>query len=99
MEGPEGGGGGWGILISFPSKLFFSNPSSTCSSPTIPACVAQTEIPFPFFYCFCFMNLSPSAQNPIPQALKRHIPAPILPLQDPHDAQGFDEDLPCILLT
>jgi len=32
-DGHEGG-----VLIPFPSKLFFSNPSS---NPTIPACVAQ----------------------------------------------------------
>ena len=30
-------------------EIVFSNPSS---NPTIPACVAQIEIPFPFFYCF-----------------------------------------------
>ena len=35
--------------IPFPSKLFFSNPSS---NPTIPACVAQPEIQFPFFNYF-----------------------------------------------
>ena len=62
-EGREGG-----VLIPFPRKLFFSNPSS---NPTIPACVAQTEIPFPFFYCFFFMNPSHSAQNPISQPLKK----------------------------
>ena len=66
-EGHEGG-----VLIPFPSKLFFSNPSS---NPTIPACVAQIEIPFPFFYCFCFMNPSPSAQNPISQPLKKANPS------------------------
>ena len=33
VEGHEGG-----LLIPFPSKLFFSNPSS---NPTVSACVAQ----------------------------------------------------------
>ena len=68
------GWGSWrgGVLISFPSKLFFSNPNS---NPTIPACVTQIEIPFPFFYCFCFMNPSPSAQNPISQPLKKANPS------------------------
>ena len=61
-----------GILIPFPRKLFFSNPSS---NPTIPAYVAQIEIPFPFFYCFFFMNPSPSAQNPISQPLKKANPS------------------------
>ena len=37
LEGREGG------------VLIFSNPSSNA---TIPARVAQIEIPFPFFYCF-----------------------------------------------
>ena len=67
-------GGGGGELIPFPRKLFFSNPSS---NPTIPACVAQIEIPFPFFYCFFFfvMKPSPSAQNPISQPLKKANPS------------------------
>ena len=61
------------VLIPFPRKLFFSNPNS---NPTIPACVAQIEIPFPFFYCFfSFMNPSPSAQNPISQPLKKANPS------------------------
>ena len=76
QEGRErgGGGGGRGELIPFPRKLFFSNPSS---NPTIPACVAQIEIPFPFFYCFFFfvMKPSPSAQNPISQPLKKANPS------------------------
>ena len=57
-----------GVLSPFPRNMFFSNPSS---NPRIPACVAQIEIPFPFFYCFFFMNPSPSAQNPISQPLKK----------------------------
>ena len=44
-------------------------------NPTIPACVAQIEIPFPFFYCFFFVNPSPSAQNPISQPLKKANPS------------------------
>ena len=64
---------GVGVLIPFPKKLFFSNPSS---NPTIPTCVAKIEIPFPFFYCFFFvMNSSPSAQNPISQPLKKTNPS------------------------
>ena len=59
-EGREGG-----VLIPFPRKLFFSNPSS---NPTIPACVAQIEIPFPFFYCFFFHE----SQS---QCTKSHFPA------------------------
>ena len=54
-----------GVLIPFPRKLFFSNPSS---NPTIPACVAQIEIPFPFFYCF----FSRESQS---QCTKSHFPA------------------------
>ena len=65
-EGREGG-----VLIPFPRKLLFSNPSS---NPTIPACVAQIEIPFPFFYSF-FINPSPSAQNLISQPLKKANPS------------------------
>ena len=65
------GGREGGALIPFPRKSFFSNPSS---NPTIPACVAQIEIPFPFFYCFS-MNPSPSAQNPISQPLKKANPS------------------------
>ena len=63
-----------GVLIPFPRKLFFSNPSS---NPTIPVCVPQIEIPFPFFHCrgFFFMNPSPSAQNPISQLLKKANPS------------------------
>ena len=53
-------------------EIVFSNPRS---NPTIPACVAQIEIPFPFFYCFFFMNPSPSAQNPISQPLKKANPS------------------------
>ena len=48
--------------------FFFSNPSS---NPTIPACTAQIEIPFPFSIVFLFINPSPSAQNPISQPLKK----------------------------
>ena len=59
-EGREGG-----VLIPFPRKLFFSNPSS---NPTIPACLAQIEIPFPFFYCFFFHE----SQS---QCTKSHFPA------------------------
>ena len=66
-----GWGGGW-VLIPFPRKLFFSNP---CSNPTIPACAAQIEIPFPFLYRFFIMNPSPSAQNPISQPLKKANPS------------------------
>ena len=62
-EGREGG-----VLIPFTRKLFFSNP-------TTPACVAQIEIPFPFFYYFFFMNPSLSAQNPISQPLKKANPS------------------------
>ena len=51
LGGSWRGGGGGRVLIPFPRKLFFSNPSS---NSTIPACVAQIEIPFPFFYCFFF---------------------------------------------
>ena len=65
-------GGSWrGVLIPFP-RNFFSHP---CSNPTIPVCVAQIEIPFPFFYCFFFINPSPSAQNPISQPLKKANPS------------------------
>ena len=64
QEGRERGRGGG--LIPFPSKLFFSNPSS---NPTIPACVAQIEIPFPFFYCFFFCHETQS------QCTKSHFPA------------------------
>ena len=53
------------VLIPFPRKLFFSNPSS---NPTIPACVARIEIPFPFFYCFFFHE----SQS---QCTKSHFPA------------------------
>ena len=54
-----------GVLIPFPRKLFFSNPSS---NPTTPACVAQIEIPFPFFYGFFFHE----SQS---QCKKSHFPA------------------------
>ena len=60
-EGREGG-----VLIPFPRKLLFSNPSS---NPSIPACVAQIETPFPFFYCFFFFHESQS------QCTKSHFPA------------------------
>ena len=60
MEGREGG-----VLIPFPRKLSFSNPSS---NPTIPTCVAQSEIPFPFFYCYFFHE----SQS---QYTKSHLPA------------------------
>ena len=60
LEGREGG-----VLIPFPRKLFFPNPSS---NPTIPACVAQIEIPFPFFHCFFFHE----SQS---QCSKSHFPA------------------------
>ena len=59
----EGAGGGF--LIPFPRKLFFGSPSS---NPTIPACVAQIEIPLPFFYCFFFHE----SQS---QCTKSHFPA------------------------
>ena len=76
MEGREEG-----VLIPFPRKLFFSNPSS---NPTIPACFAQIEIPLPFFYCFFFHE----SQS---QCTKSHFPAPILPLHDPlYDILGSD---------
>ena len=53
LEGREGG------------VLIFSNPSSNA---TIPARVAQIEIPFPFFYCF-FLHEFQS------QCTKSHFPA------------------------
>ena len=56
-EVPERRGGG--VLIPFPSKLFFSNPT----------------IPFPFFYCFSFMNPIHSTQNPISHPLKKANPS------------------------
>ena len=75
IEGREGGWG-WGD----PQEIVFSNLSSNL---TIPACVAQIKIPFPFFYCFFFMNPSPSAQNPISQPLKKANLSSILPLHEP----------------
>ena len=59
-EGCEGG-----VLIPFRRKLFFSN---TSSNPTIPACVAQIEIPFPIFLLFFF-------QESQYQCTKSHFPA------------------------
>ena len=50
IEGREGGGGGGGGPNPISQEIvFFSNSSS---NPKIPACVAQIEIPFPFFYFF-----------------------------------------------
>jgi len=66
--------GSWrGVLIPFPSKLLFffwsqlksHNPSLCCSNLN----------PIPIFYCFCFTNPSPSAQNPISQPLKKANPS------------------------
>ena len=48
-----------------------SGVSPKSQASRVPACVAQIEIPFSFFYCFFFMNPSPSAQNPISQPLKK----------------------------
>ena len=59
-----------GVLIPFPSKLFFSNPSS---NPTILAVLLKFKS-IPIFYCFCFINPSPSAQNPISQPLNKANP-------------------------
>ena len=75
LEGREGG-----VLIPFLRKLFFSNPSS---NPTIPACVAQIEIPFPFFYCLiCHESQFQCTKSHFP-ASKKGESAPILPLHDP----------------
>ena len=52
-----------GVLIPLPGKLFFSNPSS---NHTIPACVAQIEILFPFFYCFFSWIPVPVHKIPFP---------------------------------
>ena len=68
----KGGGGGGGPNPISQQIVFFQIPPQV---PTIPACVAQIEIPFLFFYCFCFMNPSPSAQNPISQPLKKANPS------------------------
>ena len=89
IEGREGG-----VLIPFPRKLFFSNPSS---NPTIPACVAQIEIPFPFFYCFFFMNPSPSAQNPISQPLKKAYPSSHFTHSRPSRNIAFLSEFNCVI--
>ena len=75
IEGLEGGGGG-GVLIPFSSKLFFSNPSS---NPTIPAGVAQIEIPFPFFYCFFHESQSQCTKSHFPASKKGKSQLPFYP--------------------
>ena len=60
-EGREGG-----ALIPFPRKLLFFFFQ-------IPACVAQIEIPFPFFYCFFFHESQ--SQCTKSQCTKSHFPA------------------------
>ena len=77
-----------GSQSHFPGNCFFSNPSS---NPTIPACVAQIEIPFPFFYCIFFMNPSPSAQNPISQPLKKANPSSHFTPSRPSTKEATDE--------
>ena len=57
--------GGPNPIVFFKSQLKSHNPSLCCSNWN----------PFPFFYCFCFMNPSPSAQNPISQPLKKANPS------------------------
>ena len=70
-EGREGG-----VLIPFPRKLFFSNPSS---NPTIPACVTQIEIPFPFFYCFFHESQSQCTKSHFPASKKGKSQLPFYP--------------------
>ena len=53
-------------IVFFKSQLKSHNPSLS---------VAQIEIPFPFFYCFAFMNPIPCAKNPISQPLKKTNPS------------------------
>ena len=60
------------VLIPFPSKLFFSNPSL---NSTIPALLLKLKSHSHLFYCFCFMNPSPSAQNRISQPPKKKNPS------------------------
>ena len=68
-EGPEGGS--WS---HFPANCFFLLKSQL-KSHNSSLSIARIEIPFPFFYCFSFMNPVPSAQNPISQPLKRQMPS------------------------
>ena len=62
--------GGGGVLIPFPRKLFFSNP-------TIPACVAQIEIPFPF--PFFYESQSQCTKSHFPAYKKGKSPLPFYP--------------------
>ena len=76
-EVPEGGGrGGWCPDPISQQIVFFKSHNPSLS-------VAQIEIPFPFFYCFSFMNPIHSTQNPISQPLKKANPSSHLTLRDP----------------